>query len=596
MNIRNSLVINCIIFTLGLSLISPLHPVELSNSFLISKFLTEDQNVNVHIQEDEPVSGIVQIGSNISKGDFIFILGFHSRIIAFNYNKNEIIWNKSFGLEKNEEVFIWKLIPNSLRKQEVSGVYVSLSNGTIFEISMIGQVLWTKSLGSLAISSLVLVEAPYNPDIPFYIVTGGDNKVISWLTPEGVEDANHTTSSEITIIVTKESYSLVGTRSGEIYVFNGTDDLWNESIGDNQVLAIDLYLNLVIAYSYENGVIFLDLQTSSIDYSGYYGLLTYKSIQIIDRDNDTVFLSKNNGELVAVRVSDKAILWNNTDIPGYITNMLSIEFTGDLKNDLVVCTASGHVFVLNQTTGNTVHYKQVAQEQLSFVLATNLNNDTIVDLIIGTLNGKIISILGSDLTPPIISELYPIKLSYNSYNISIVANEPVRANIKYGLESLGENSKINQKYLSIHIFILENLQAESNYSAQVLINDKNNNTASSEVFKLITSSAPAPFPVVELLLGSSLVFGLIAAAYLYNRRVIRHQALLRGEEALKNSDYTNAIKHFYKAKSRDRLVEVAKILILNPELFIEMNEIRRMKELKEYITVAQEIVEQSQDT
>ncbi len=546
------------------------------------------------VQEDEPVTGIVQIGNNISDGDTIFLFGFLSKIIAFNCDTNEIRWNKSFGLNKNGDVFIWKMISNSLQQEEVSGVYVSLSNGTIFEISQDGLVLWTKSLGILAISSLVLVEAPSTPEVPFYIVSGGDNNQVTWLTPEGNITESHSTSSEITIIVARDGYSLVGTRSGDISVYNGTDHLWNKSIGNTQVLAGNLNRNLVIAYSYGSEVIIMNLTKGSIEYTKDFGLLTYNSIQILKQEDDQAYLFKNNGELVVIRVSSGGIAWENSDIPSYITNIQVTESTGDSQEDIVVSTISGYIFVINQSTGDTLYSEKVSQEQISYLITSNLNDDAITDLIFGTLDGKIVAILGSDLTPPIISELKSVKISYDKYNITVTTNEPVTAHIKYGLTSIEEIKHTDNTSSLIHTFILENLVPEVTYLAQVLVNDSNGNIATSEVFTIATGAASTPFPLVELSLSAILVFGVIGTGYILYERRTSQEALRSGEEALKDNDYTTAIKYFYKAKAKDRVIDVAQIMVLHPELAHEMSEIKKIKEIKEYITAAQEIVEKAQ--
>ncbi len=590
MNIKKTIILTCIFLGFLVQLIPQ---IDQTNSIMMTKTLTADPLVL--FQEDEPVSGIVEISNQTSGENSILIFGFLTKILAFNYDSSEVLWNDSFKSDKYSDVFIWKIIPNSLQKEEISGVYVSFSNGTVIEISSKGQVSWKTSLGSTAISNLVLVEASSDEHVPFYIVAGGDNNQVTWLTPDGNEVESSNTSTEITIIATEDIYSLVGTRSGDIYVFNGTEILWSLNVGDNQVLALELYQNMVIAHSYGNHVKFINLDTKSIEFTSNYGLLTYDSIQVLDQVNDIAYLLKINGDLVAIRISDGEILWKNTEIPSYATNIQIGEFTGDMKEDLVVGTISGDFFVLNSSSGETVYSEKIVDSQISLLLKVSLDEISVADLLIGTLNGKIIAVLGSDRTPPVILDRYYDQLTFDSYNITVVANEAVRADVKYGINSINENIRGNETHQLIHTFILEDLQLESNYSAQVIIYDDNNNTATSEVFNLNTGPIPPQLPLVELSLGMFLILGLGGAAYLYNQRRVRQRALMYGEEALKYNDYTNAIRYFYKAKAKERVVEVAKILLLNPELSREMSEIRKIKELEEYITVAQEIVEQSQD-
>lgn len=571
-------------------LIQEFPPISQLKAIEASKPLVTD----LLVQEDEPVTGIVQIGNMFSADDMIFVFGFLSRIYAYNYMTSETLWIKTFGLQRNSDVFIWKMIPNSLQQEEVSGVYVSLSNGTIFEISLNGQLLWTQSLGTLAISSLTLVEVPATLGVPFYIVSGGDNSQITWLTPNGTIMKTHNTTSEITRIATNDGYSLVGTRSGNIYVYNGTKYLWGRSIGIDQILGLCLNTNLVIGYSYEGQLTVLNLKAQSVEYSKDYGLMTYNSIQIIEKNDDIAYLFKNNGDLVAIRASDGSIEWNNLDIPSYVSNIRVAEFTGDLYDDIVISTISGHIFVLNQSSGVTIYHEQITHEQLSELLISDLNDDSVADMIVGTLNGKVIKVLGPDLTPPIIHKIMSNQLLYNSYNITILTNEPVRADVRYGIKSVTENTRINGTFLLTHIIKLDSLQSSSNYTTQVVVYDKNNNSARSEEFHLSTGSAP---PSINDLIGPTITFvsilGLLIAAYMFYQRRSRQLAFRYGEQALRYNDYTGAIRYFYKAKAKERVIEVVKILLLNPDLTSEMSEIERMKEIKEYISEAQEMVEQS---
>ncbi|MFX1505290.1 MAG: hypothetical protein ACFFDC_04155 [Promethearchaeota archaeon] len=547
-------------------------------------------------QEDEPVIGIVQIGSAASQGETIFLFGFLSNIVAFNYDNDGILWNKSFGLESPGVVFIWNVIPNSIQQEEVSGVYVSLSNGTIFEVSQTGEVLWVQSLGISAISSLDLVESPKTVEVPFYIISGGDNNQVTWLMPNGSVIDSYPTSSEITLISVKDSYSIVGTRSGSISIYNSTTLLWNKSIGNNQVLASNLHMNLVTAYCYGEEVIFLNLTSGSIERTKDFGVLTYNSIRTSKSEDDRAFLFKNNGDLVVIRVSNGLIDWENNDILSYVTDIRFLEFTGDSQEDIVVSTISGHIYVLNKSTGQTLFSEKVNQEEISHFIKSNLNNDAIIDLIIGTLDGRILVIEGSDLTPPIISELKSTQLSSNKYNITVTTDELVRADIKYGLRTVEEITEINDTYRYNHSFIMDNLAPEVTYLVQIVVYDRNNNTSMSEVISLNTGAYPTSFPFVEIFLGAFIVFGVIGMGYLLYDRRARQSALRYGEEALKYNEYTNAIRYFYKAKARDRIIDVAKILVLNPELAHEMSEIKKIKELEEYIIDAQEIVKQTKET
>ncbi len=513
LNIKNTFLIACIIV---LILTVSNQSTNRINSFSTNIIQVNDSKVIIQVKE--PVIGIVQIREE-SNNNSIIIVGYLSRILAINLTTNGILWNYTYGMNESLNVFIWKIIPNSFQQEEVSGVYVSLSNGTIFEVSKIGEVVWKTVLGAAALSSLALTITTENINFPFYLITGGDNNQTTWLTPEGSIVQNHTLSSEITIIKTNNHYTLVGTRSGDIYVFNDTNLLWSKNIGNNQVLAINQFEDTVIANSYGGNVSFFDLKNGDIMFSKEYGLLTYNSIHILDQQNNQAYLFKSNGELLATHITNGSIVWTNSEIPSYATNIIRAEFTGDLDEDLIVSTGQGHIYILNSSTGESIHFEQIISKKISIVLAVHLNSDNITDLFLGTLNGKVIQVFGIDFSPPLEESSVP-----------------------------SSDNGILQFPFDIGAFM-------------------------------------------GLLFGTSIILGLMGTGYFYNQHRYRQRALRNGKDALENKDYITAIQSFYKAKAEEKIVEVVKLLILNPSLSDQMSEIRKMKVLEQYITFAEEIIE-----
>ncbi len=83
MNIKKTVILTCIFFGFLVQLIPQ---IDQTNSIMMTKTLTADPLVLV--QEDEPVSGIVQIGNQTSGENSILIVGFLTKILAFNYDSS----------------------------------------------------------------------------------------------------------------------------------------------------------------------------------------------------------------------------------------------------------------------------------------------------------------------------------------------------------------------------------------------------------------------------------------------------------------------------------------------------------------------------
>jgi regulation of enolase protein 1 (concanavalin A-like superfamily) len=76
----------------------------------------------------------------------------------------------------------------------------------------------------------------------------------------------------------------------------------------------------------------------------------------------------------------------------------------------------------------------------------------------------------------------------------------------------------------------------------------------------------------------------------------RHQYRVRGEEALLQDDYMGAIQFFYQANDSEKLIEVIKRIILNPDLTTHTQQILEMDNLQEYVQLAYDIIHKSELT
>ncbi|MFX0116322.1 MAG: hypothetical protein ACFFB3_17360 [Candidatus Hodarchaeota archaeon] len=548
------------------------------------------------LQEDEPITGIVQMGENSSESNLTFIISFLSKIVAYDLRSNQVLWNESLGSLDGSNVFIWKIIPNSLHHEDVWGIYASLSNGTVLEVSVTGVIGWKTSLGPSPISNLGLIETPTGSNASFYIVAGGDDSQVTWLTPDGQQISNHSTATEITIMKNFGMYSLVGTRSGDIYAFNGTDVLWNQTIGLDQVLGLNLYQDVVLGYSHSHEVFFMDLHTGNLEAIHYFGRLTYDSIQVPNQEADQVYLFTASGQLIALRISISiSTLWTTSELPSFATTIRSIEFTGDTEIDLVVGTTTGELLILNQSTGEAINTRQITDGQLSWTLPIYADEDTMFDLLMGTLSGELLMLLGKDLTAPKILRLESKKLAYDRYQLTIEANEPVIIDVSYGRTSVNENTMSNDTFSETHRFTLEKLEPESRYLLQVRMRDSDGNWWKSEEFEVVTGSAPPPLPIIEIGFAVLFVGALGTAGFVYYQGRQRQEALKKGIKALDNYDYVEAIRFFYKAKSSERILDVVSLLVKNPALSSQMSEIMQMEELEDYMVEIQYMLEQVQE-
>ncbi|HKZ41640.1 MAG TPA: hypothetical protein VJ044_11795, partial [Candidatus Hodarchaeales archaeon] len=101
-----------------------------------------------------------------------------------------------------------------------------------------------------------------------------------------------------------------------------------------------------------------------------------------------------------------------------------------------------------------------------------------------------------------------------------------------------------------------------------------------------------PFPWDTAFIVGALVLGTIGLSYAAFTFLLHRRYASLAEKALILGDYPAAIKGFHRAKSEERIVDVVKAILRNPELASRMSEIAKSAELEEYIAEIQELIVQ----
>ncbi len=557
------------------------------NKLILKNIITSTQNwnsFNLGIDIQETITGVVNI-YNKSESINNFIIGFKTQILGYQSSStsNEQKWSLLIT-----SGYIRAIIRNSLLNSQISGAYISLSNGTILSISGAGKILWQKDISNKTLSSLGLIAINNSED--HYIVTGGDEKRLYWLNSSGNIVKNNSINSEIIALKTLGENALVGTLTGDIYAYKGLDLAWNYSLGLNPVLGLNFNEHIVVAYSYDHDIIFLNPITGIRVFQLSLGNLLIDSIYFDSNNTDYVYMAASSGELLAIQISTQLKTWSSLVYP---TTLSFCEFTGDPNIDLIVGTKGGSVIVFNQTIGVSISDQDLilGQVEISLIIPFQYNNDNITDLLIGTLRRGLWVVEGKDLTSPKFLEISLELVTYNSFNVQIVVNEKVRVVIRYGIESLDQAISKNE-YQFNHTMYLVNLQAESNYFIQIEIWDQADNSAISEIYKKETKTPPFPFLFVIILLIVILVVFSAISGFFYYRKRKKHQAYLKGVAAQEKNHYTEAIKYYSKAHASEKILELVKSILHNPDLAIEAGEIMQMKEVEGYLSIAHDLIQE----
>ncbi|MFW9928703.1 MAG: hypothetical protein ACFFD1_04880, partial [Candidatus Thorarchaeota archaeon] len=395
-------------------------------------------------------------------------------------------------------------------------------------------------------------------------------------------------------IMTDKSYTSLLTSQDKVYVFNRTDTiLWNKKFNTSfpmrDYIIIKNNLYLVINSSDLLSVdLFTGIQTTPIFSSNNSNNLIISIYNDDQKANQIYFLSLNG--LIAHYNNDGSLIWKAT-LPGnYITQVQIGNVSGGSLYEIIATTDTGYASILNSTSGDIIKSVFIGSEWIASLLVFDINNDSIDDIIVGTLSGKIDIIYGLDLIPPkIISQININVSDSNLFTLSLLTNELTRSILTLidpnGVESIYKNTT----YRNNQTYIISDLQSDTEFNATIFIYDSNNNS----IILTIPSFRTKPVEKIpwDLYFGFLVITLVITiSGYFFLTTISRKRSANIAEKALNLGDYPNAIKFFYKAKERDKIIEIVRTILANPELASKMNEIARSVELEDYINEIYDII------
>lgn len=540
----------------------------------IGKVLVEKGN--------EPVINIILF--NDSQASSFMLVSFMTHIETFQLHKSNesvtLLANYTFGI--NLTSYIW-----TVRLDQTNNFIVSLANGTIFSFDFNGHVNWVKPFSTKAISDLRILQNGQ-------AVAISDAGQIIWFNPTNGNVIQEFTinNTYFTVSAVFNNYFVTGNDNGSIFVFNGTQNIFNASIGSayHQVISVAINEQYVAAFCFNGSLSLFSTITGNKMVSPNYQDIGLDSLFLQLHE---LFISQTNGQFIAYNITTNSPVWSNNSLN--INHVLEGEFTGDSKIDLIALTNLGTLLTINPTNGSLEHSSTISNSQITVVRKTSLNNDSIADLIIGTRTGELFLYIGLDLTPPTIIQGTLTHLETDSsITLTFDTNKPAIATITYYQIGKSELSISNKSLLTNHSIQITNLKANTNYTLQISIADKFNNVNNNTLLIIQTKTAPPPYFMYVLSAGI-VILGVVGSSYYVTKRRSQKKAFMEGERYYEAGEYILAIKSYIKANKKDKIIDIVTFLVSNPQLYGSfVDEIKQMEELSAYMVDIQEIIQSQQ--
>ena len=564
--------------------------------FIISLFFIRDSNsfnqsaidygssrgklliTNAH----EPVIDIVQY--NASSSSIFLLIGFLTHFETFLINKDTMTINflstQSFGLNSNS--FLW-----SVKKDGSNNFIAALSNGTVFSFSFNFKLNWSQKFSSQSISDLNVLQNGV-------FVAISDSGNIYWFYSQNgtIIKTFNVPSTYFTISTSFENYFLTGNDNGTIFLFDFTQSIFNETIGaqDNQVIALALNQNYFIGYCYNSSLEAYNISTGT--------KLSNKIITDIDFNalflfNSTIYYSTTDGilhkfDLNQTQSSSSPVIQSESSL--FISKILFGEFNGDSIIDLISLSNNGKVYTLTTDTLQLEDSDTISNSSITSVIQTNLNNDQITDLVLGTRLGEVFIYIGKDLTPPqIIQNSLNVSSTDASITISFTTNELAQAEITYSKASGSETTIKNDTLTKNQMFVINNLDSNTNYTIKLIITDQFGNSNNKTSLIIATRNPPPPYALYALG-GFVLIIGAVGITFVVQTKRKQNKAFALGEKYYEAGEYILAIKSYIKANNKEKIIDIVTFLASNPQLSSFVDEIRQMEELESYMVDIQEII------
>ena len=519
----------------------------------------------------EPVVDIIQYNTSLSS--VFLLIGFLTHFEIYVINKDTMTINflstQTFGL--NSSSFLWSV------KKDISNNFIAaLSNGTVFSFSFNFKLNWSQKFSPQSISDLDVLQNGI-------FVAISDSGDIFWFYPQNgtIIKTFNIPSTYFTISTSFENYFLTGNDNGTIFLFDFTQSIFNKTIGaqNNQVIALALNQNYFIGYCYNssleafNMISGVSLSTKNITNIDFNAIFMF---------NSTIYYSTTDGflhkyDLNQTQTSSSSFIQSKN--PLFVDKILFGEFNGDSIIDLISLSNNGIVYTLTTDTLQLEDSDAISNSSITSVIQTNLNNDQITDLVLGTRLGEVFIYIGKDLTPPkIIQNSLNVTSTDTSITVSFTTNELAQAEITYSKISGSETTIKNDTLTKNQMFIINNLDSNTNYTIKIKLTDQFGNSNNTSSLIIATKNSPPPYALYALG-GFVLIIGAVGITYVVQTKRKQNKAFALGEKYYEAGEYILAIKSYIKANNKEKIIDIVTFLASNPQLSSFVDEIRQMEEL-----------------
>ncbi len=529
-------------------------------------------------QENIPVVNVIAYNRTDSSTNILVV--YMTNVEGFILNKIDhtvnLLFNYSFGLSLTS--FIWAI------ELDLNNNFVAaLSNGSIFSFTPNGKINWINTYSTKAISNLKVLE---NGN---FVAISDEGQIILFNPTDGTIIKNFAVNNTyFTVLDSYENIFVAGNDNGSIFVFNNTQNIFNATVGasNRQVLSVAINQLYVAAFCYNSSLSLFKVQSGSPISVPNYKNIDFNSLFFL---SNNLYLSQTNGAFISYNLDSNLVNWQKNSL--FINNILTGEFTGDSNLDIIATSNTGKLITLNPKNGSIEREESISDSQITGVNTLNINNDNITDLAIGTRSGEFFLYAGIDITPPVIvTGTLTHSETDTKITLSFQTNEPSVGTITYYESGKSELSISNKTLQTNHTYVITNLKANTNYTLQISITDKANNTNSKTVLVIQTKPQPPPY-FVYTFIGSILLVGVVGSSYYIIIRRRQKNAFIEGERYYEAGEYILAIKSYIKANNKEKIIDIVAFLASNPQLSSFVDEIKQMEELTDYMTDIQEIIQ-----
>ncbi len=226
----------------------------------------------------------------------------------------------------------------------------------------------------------------FYPYYQIFAISGQDNSFLWNFTTRGavVSMTTNLTSKELVVVTNDADYNFLNETSNILYKINLTDG----SIIDGKN-GVQMTCNESLNFFYGNDASYIGDPMFSIQDRDTYEV-SFKPLRY-DSDNFTIFTFLNEMKGFQASSSGNDVVYDVSswtyDALSLIQDQFFVDLDGDGIEEIVISTASGHVFAINKTGSEVWRYK--TKSIIRGIEIGDINKDTHPDIIVGCIDGTI---------------------------------------------------------------------------------------------------------------------------------------------------------------------------------------------------------------